>query len=271
MSHAYGGGNGRCVQRVQGRAAAGDVQGRRSVASVGGRRRDYTAGGINVDRRMRRRLTRRRRSRVLLSARLHAVWIDERVGCHRAIGCRVSGGWRDRHRAQLPRACGGFARTHCVCGSALLVAATQYEFTHGAGEVTRVGITGIGFLGAASSSRKVTVRGRRRRRSWRPRSASSSDRSYLTGARGVGADADALVIPPNRGPPPAQSHVHVDVAFGSADEERSGNSSRATVSRWRLYWLPDAPPRLNIARIIWPTAPTDAGRMAARATRSCSR
>jgi len=40
------------------------------VASVGGRRRDYTAAGVNVARRMRRRLTRRPRSRVLGSAHL---------------------------------------------------------------------------------------------------------------------------------------------------------------------------------------------------------
>jgi putative Mg2+ transporter-C (MgtC) family protein len=185
----------------------------------------------------------------------------------RTVAALLAGGAIGIERNFHGRAAG--LRTYAlVCfGSALLVAATQYEFnagTHGAGEVTRViqGIvTGIGFLGAGVIVKEgFSVRGLTTSASIWVASAIGvviGSGSYLTGAEASVVTLIALAILRQiEDRLPAQSYVHVDVAFdrsAAMDEERFRElvASHGFTMREISYRLYDAPPRLEYRAIIW--------------------
>jgi putative Mg2+ transporter-C (MgtC) family protein len=189
----------------------------------------------------------------------------------RTVAALLAGGAIGLERSFHGRAAG--LRTYAlVCfGSALLVAATQYEFnapTHGAGEVTRVVqgiVTGIGFLGAGVIVKEgFTVRGLTTSASIWVASAIGvviGAGSYLTGAEAAVVTLIALAILRQiEDRLPAQAYVHVDVAFDRAaamDEERFRQlvTSHGFSIREVSYRLYDAPARLEYRAMIWSNRP----------------
>ncbi len=189
----------------------------------------------------------------------------------RAAAALFAGGAIGIERSFHGRAAG--LRTYAlVCfSSALLVAAAQYEFNvaaHGAGEVTRViqGIvTGIGFLGAGVIVKEgFTVRGLTTSASIWVASAIGvviGSGSYLTGAEASVVTLIALAILRQlEDRLPAQSYVHVDVAFdrtAAMDEERFRQliTSHGFTMREMAYHLYDAPARLEYRAMMWSNQP----------------
>ena len=189
----------------------------------------------------------------------------------RTVAALLAGGAIGLERSFHGRAAG--LRTYAlVCfGSALLVAATQYEFnapTHGAGEVTRVVqgiVTGIGFLGAGVIVKEgLTVRGLTTSASIWVASAIGvviGAGSYLTGAEAAVVTLIALAILRQiEDRLPAQAYVHVHVAFDRAaamDEERFRQlvTSHGFSIREVSYRLYDAPARLEYRAMIWSNRP----------------
>jgi len=185
----------------------------------------------------------------------------------RTVAALIAGGAIGVERSFHGRAAG--LRTYALVsfGSALLVAATQYEFnapTHGAGEVTRViqGIvTGIGFLGAGVIVKEgFTVRGLTTAASIWVASAVGiviGSGSYLTGAEASVVTLIALAILRRlEDRLPAQAYVHVDVAFDRAapmDEDRFRQlvEGHGFGMREMSYQLSENPPRLEYRAIIW--------------------
>ena len=188
------------------------------------------------------RLTRLRRSRVLppLSRGRHRS-MNEWDVIARTVAALLAGGAIGLERSFHGRAAG--LRTYAlVCfGSALLVAAAQYEFIAARarrGEVTRViqGIvTGIGFLGAGVIVKEgFSVRGLTTAASIWVASAIGvviGAGSYLTGAEASVVTLVALALLRHlEDRLPAQSYVHVDVAFDRSpamDEDRFRRTDRA--------------------------------------------
>jgi putative Mg2+ transporter-C (MgtC) family protein len=189
----------------------------------------------------------------------------------RTVAALLAGGAIGIERSFHGRAAG--LRTYAlVCfASALLVAATQYEFnaaTHGAGEVTRViqGIvTGIGFLGAGVIVREgFTVRGLTTSASIWVASAIGvviGSGSYLTGAEAAVVTLVALAILRQlEDRLPAQSYAHVDVTFDRAaamDEERFRQlvTGHGFSMREISYRLSENPSRLEYSATIWSNRP----------------
>src|SRR5436190_23825699 len=199
--------------------------------------------------------------------------MDEWDVIARTVAALLAGGAIGIERSFHGRAAG--LRTYAlVCfGSALLVAATQYEFnasTHGAGEVTRVVqgiVTGIGFLGAGVIVKEgFTVRGLTTSASIWVASAIGvviGAGSYLTGAEAAVVTLIALAILRQiEDRLPAQAYVHVDVTFDRAaamDEERFRQlvTSHGFSVREVAYRLYDAPARLEYRAMIWSNRPEE--------------
>jgi len=189
----------------------------------------------------------------------------------RTVAALLAGGAIGLERSFHGRAAG--LRTYAlVCfGSALLVAAAQYEFnapTHGAGEVTRVVqgiVTGIGFLGAGVIVKEgFTVRGLTTSASIWVASAIGvviGAGSYLTGAEAAVVTLIALAILRQiEDRLPAQAYVHVDVAFDRAAAMDEGRFRQLVTShgfsiREVSYRLYDAPARLEYRAMIWSNRP----------------
>jgi putative Mg2+ transporter-C (MgtC) family protein len=189
----------------------------------------------------------------------------------RAVAALLAGGAIGIERSFHGRAAG--LRTYAlVCfSSALLVAATLYEFNaaaHGAGDVTRViqGIvTGIGFLGAGVIVKEgFTVRGLTTSASIWVASVIGvviGSGSYLTGAEASALTLIALaVLRQVEDRLPAQSYVHVNVAFDrSAAIDEDGFRQLITSHGFRMremsYRLYEAPPRLEYHAIMWSNRP----------------
>jgi putative Mg2+ transporter-C (MgtC) family protein len=189
----------------------------------------------------------------------------------RAVAALVAGGAIGLERSYHGRAAG--LRTYAlVCfGSALLVAAAQYEFfsnTHGGGEVTRViqGIvTGIGFLCAGVIVKEgFTVRGLTTSASIWVASAIGvviGAGSYLTGAEAAVVTLIALaVLRRVEDRLPAQSFVHFEVGFDRAramDEDRFRQliQRHGFSMRDLSYRLQGQPQLLEYRTIIWSNKP----------------
>ena len=189
----------------------------------------------------------------------------------RTVAALLAGGAIGLERSFHGRAAG--LRTYAlVCfGSALLVAATQYEFnaaTHGAGEVTRViqGIvTGIGFLGAGVIVKEgFSVRGLTTAASIWVAAAIGvviGAGSYLTGAEATIVTLVALALLRHlEDRLPAQSYVRVDVAFDRSlamDEDRF----RQLIERHGFkmgelaYRLSGDPSHLEYRAVVWTSRP----------------
>jgi putative Mg2+ transporter-C (MgtC) family protein len=191
----------------------------------------------------------------------------------RTVAALLAGGAIGLERSFHGRAAG--LRTYAlVCfGSALLVAAAQYEFnapTHGAGEVTRVVqgiVTGIGFLGAGVIVKEgFTVRGLTTSASIWVASAIGvviGAGSYVTGAEAAVVTLIALAILRQiEDRLPAQAYVHVDVAFDRAAAMDEGRFRQLVTShgfsiREVSYRLYDAPARLEYRAMIWSNRPEE--------------
>ena len=189
----------------------------------------------------------------------------------RTIAALVAGGAIGLERSYHGRAAG--LRTYAlVCfGSALLVAASQYEIfsnTHGGGEVTRViqGIvTGIGFLGAGVIVKEgFTVRGLTTSASIWVASAIGivfGAGSYLTGAEAALVTLIALAVFRRlEDRLPAQSYVHLEVGFDRAramDEERFRQLVRSHGFTMRdvSYRLNGQAQILEYRTVIWSSNP----------------
>ena len=191
----------------------------------------------------------------------------------RTVAALVAGGAIGLERSYHGRAAG--LRTYAlVCfGSALLVAAAQYEFsasTHGGGDVTRViqGIvTGIGFLGAGVIVKDgYTVRGLTTSASIWVASAIGvviGAGSYLTGVEAAVVTLVALALLRRlEDGLTSQSYVHVEVGFDRAramDEERFRHLVRhhGFSMRELSYRLHRDPQLLEYHTLIWSNQPDD--------------
>ena len=189
----------------------------------------------------------------------------------RTIAALIAGGAIGLERSYHGRAAG--LRTYAlVCfGSALLVAAAQYEIfssAHGDGEVTRViqGIvTGIGFLGAGVIVKEgFTVRGLTTSASIWVASAIGvviGAGSYLTGAEAAVVTLIALAVFRRlEDRLPVQSFVHFEVGFERAhamDEDRFRELIRSHGFEMRdlSYRLQGQPQLLEYRTIIWSNQP----------------
>jgi len=189
----------------------------------------------------------------------------------RTIAALIAGGAIGLERSYHGRAAG--LRTYAlVCfGSALLVAAAQYEIfssAHGDGEVTRViqGIvTGIGFLGAGVIVKEgFTVRGLTTSASIWVASAIGvviGAGSYLTGAEAAVVTLIALAVFRRlEDRLPGQSFVHFEVGFERAhamDEDRFRELIRNHGFEMRdlSYRLQGQPQLLEYRTIIWSNQP----------------
>lgn len=189
----------------------------------------------------------------------------------RTIAALIAGGAIGLERSYHGRAAG--LRTYAlVCfGSALLVAAAQYEIfssAHGDGEVTRViqGIvTGIGFLGAGVIVKEgFTVRGLTTSASIWVASAIGvviGAGSYLTGAEAAVVTLIALAVFRRlEDRLPVQSFVHFEVGFERAhamDEDRFRELIRSHGFEMRdlSYRLQSQPQLLEYRTIIWSNQP----------------
>jgi putative Mg2+ transporter-C (MgtC) family protein len=185
----------------------------------------------------------------------------------RSLVALIAGGAIGLERTFHGRAAG--LRTYAlVCfGSALLVAASQYEVfanTHGGGEVTRViqGIvTGIGFLGAGVIVKEgFSVRGLTTSASIWVASAIGvviGVGSYLTGAVGSVATLIALALLRQlEDRIPVQSFVHVEVEFErtrAPDEDAFRELVRRHGFEMReiSYRLHGSPPLVEYRTVIW--------------------
>ncbi|HEY6893929.1 MAG TPA: MgtC/SapB family protein [Rhodanobacteraceae bacterium] len=185
----------------------------------------------------------------------------------RTLAALVAGGCIGIERSYHGRAAG--LRTYAlVCfGSALLVAASQYEIfanTHGEGEVTRViqGIvTGIGFLGAGVIIRHgFSVRGLTTSASIWVASAIGvviGTGSYLTGV--VAAIATLVALAVLRGLEdrlPTESFIQFEIGFersGAPDEDdlRKLVDSHGFSMRDLSYRLYGSPQILEYQTVIW--------------------
>ena len=185
----------------------------------------------------------------------------------RTVAALVAGGAIGLERSYHGRAAG--LRTYAlVCfGSALLVAASQYEIlatAHGAGEITRViqGIvTGIGFLGAGVIVKEgFTVRGLTTSASIWVASAigvAIGAGSYLTGAAAAALTLIALaVLRRLEDRLPVQSFIHLEVGFDRAramDEDAFRELVRRHGFAMRdiAYRLHGEPQQLEYRSVIW--------------------
>jgi putative Mg2+ transporter-C (MgtC) family protein len=187
----------------------------------------------------------------------------------RTVAALFAGGAIGLERSFHGRAAG--LRTYAlVCfGSALLIAAAQYEFAadiHGSGEVTRViqGIvTGIGFLGAGVIVKEgFSVRGLTTAASiWVAAviGVVIGSGSYLTGAEASVLTLVALAVLRHlEDRLPAQSYVHVEVTFDRSramDEARfrqlvASHEFQMGELSYRLY---DQSSRLEYRATAWST------------------
>ncbi len=189
----------------------------------------------------------------------------------RSLVALIAGGAIGLERSFHGRAAG--LRTYAlVCfGSALLVAASQYEVfanTHGGGEVTRViqGIvTGIGFLGAGVIVKEgFSVRGLTTSASIWVASAIGiviGIGSHLSGA--VASVATLIALATLRRLEdrlPSQSFVHVEVEFERAraiDEAAFRDLVRrhGFAMREMSYRLHGSPPLVQYRTVIWSSRP----------------
>jgi putative Mg2+ transporter-C (MgtC) family protein len=185
----------------------------------------------------------------------------------RTIVALIAGGAIGLERTYHGRAAG--LRTYAlVCfGSALLVAAAEYDFnasTHGDGEVTRViqGIvTGIGFLCAGVIVKHgFSVRGLTTSASIWVASAIGvviGAGSYLTGAEAAVVTLIALAMLRRiEDRLPAQSYLHIEVGFERAralDEDRFRDLVRehGFAMRDLSYRLHALPQLLEYQTVIW--------------------
>ena len=187
----------------------------------------------------------------------------------RTVAALFAGGAIGLERSFHGRAAG--LRTYAlVCfGSALLIAAAQYEFSadvHGFGEVTRViqGIvTGIGFLGAGVIIKEgFAVRGLTTAASIWVAAAIGiviGSGSYLTGAEASVVTLVALAVLRHlEDRLPAQAYVHVEVSFdrsramdepGFRELVKSHDFEMGELA-YRLY---DHSTRLEYRAIVWST------------------
>jgi len=185
----------------------------------------------------------------------------------RTLAALVAGGAIGLERSYHGRAAG--LRTYAlVCfGSALLVAAAQYEIladTHGEGEVTRViqGIvTGIGFLGAGVIVKDgFSVRGLTTSASIWVASAIGvviGTGSYLTGV--VSALATLIALAGLRRLEdrlPTQWSIHLEVAFARdggrhEDELRDLVASHGFSMREMSYRLQGSPQLIEYKTVVW--------------------
>ena len=185
----------------------------------------------------------------------------------RTVAALVAGGAIGLERSYHGRAAG--LRTYAlVCfGSALLVAASQYEMfanTHGGGEVTRViqGIvTGIGFLCAGVIVKEgFTVRGLTTSASIWVASAIGiviGAGSYLTGAEATAVTLIALALFRRlEDKLPAQAFAHVEVGFARAqtmdeDQFRELIRRHGFALRDMSYRLHGEPQVVEYRSVIW--------------------
>jgi putative Mg2+ transporter-C (MgtC) family protein len=189
----------------------------------------------------------------------------------RAAAALFAGGAIGLERSFHGRAAG--LRTYALVsfGSALLVAAAQYEFTsdvHGNGEVTRViqGIvTGIGFLGAGVIIKEgFAVRGLTTAASIWVAAAIGvviGGGLYLTGAEATVMTLVALATLRHlEDRLPAQSYVHVEVAFGRSTTTNEA-MFRKLIEQYGFemgelsYRLYGEPSRLEYRAVIWTSRP----------------
>jgi putative Mg2+ transporter-C (MgtC) family protein len=189
----------------------------------------------------------------------------------RTVAGLIAGGAIGFERSFHGRAAG--LRTYAIVsfGSALLVAAAQYGFgvpEHGDGDVTRViqGIvTGIGFLGAGVIVREgFTVRGLTTAASIWVASVIGIVMGYgafLSGAQASVVTLIALAILRRvEDRLPAQSYVHVDVAFDRSAVMDEGRfrallDAHGFTMREFAYRLDDEPPRFEYRTIVWSKRP----------------
>ena len=185
----------------------------------------------------------------------------------RTLAALVAGGAIGLERSYHGRAAG--LRTYAlVCfGSALLVAAAQYEIfadTHGEGEVTRViqGIvTGIGFLGAGVIVKDgFSVRGLTTSASIWVASAIGvviGTGSYLTGIASAIATLIALAaLRSLEDRLPTQWSIHLEVAFARdggvrEDELRDLIGGHGFSMREMSYRLQASPQLIEYKTVIW--------------------
>jgi len=189
----------------------------------------------------------------------------------RAAAALVAGGAIGLERSFHGRAAG--LRTYALVsfGSALLVAAAQYEFTsnvHGNGDVTRViqgSVTGIGFLGAGVIVKEgFSVRGLTTSASVWVAAAIGvvvGGGSYLTGAEATVITLVALATLRHlEDRLPAQSYVHVEVAFARSTASNE-DTFRKLIEQYGFemgelsYRLYGEPPRLEYRAVIWTSRP----------------
>ena len=189
----------------------------------------------------------------------------------RTVAALIAGGAIGLERSYHGRAAG--LRTYAlVCfGSALLVAAAQYEIfasVHGDGEITRViqGIvTGIGFLCAGVIVKEgFTVRGLTTSASIWVASAIGvviGAGSYLTGVEAATVTLIVLaVLRRLEDRLPAQAFVHLEIGFErhlAMDEDRFRKliHEHGFALRDMSYRLHGAPPMLEYRTIIWSNTP----------------